>query len=120
MDQKQRLALFISALEQAPAAHDRASARAMLAQKMNATEDAHSGVIYDPENWMTYDRMYPPQDDFKQDGSYPGAELFHTQGHRVWFGDSGSIRIEIRKGPGRGQIELDKPGADGTFCPKFD
>ena len=120
MDQKQRLALFVSALEQANAASDGASARKLAETELNMVEDAHSGFPFDPDNWMTHDRMYPPQDDQKQASAFPGAELFHTQSHRIWFGDNGSIRIEVRKGPNRGRIELDKPGVDGSLCPKFD
>ena len=117
MDRKQRFALFLAALEKAPAADDRASARALLAEVLNRIEDAHSGVPYDPANWMTDGRMYPPQDDNKKVSTVSGAALFHTKGHHVWFGENGSIRFEVRRGPGKGRIELDKPGADGRLCP---
>lgn len=120
MDRKQRLALFFAALEAAPAASDRASARELLAVILNAIEDAHSGATYDPANWMTDGRIYPPQADYKQDGTYDGVDLFHTQGHRIWFADNGAIRIEVRKGPDRGRIDLEKFGSDGRPCPTFD
>ena len=117
MDRKQRLALFLAALNDALAAHDQASARELLADLLNRIEDAHSGVPNEPANWMTDGRMYPPQDDNKKVTKVSGASLFHTKGHRVWFGDNGSIRLEVRRGPGKGHIELDKPGADGMLCP---
>ena len=117
MDRKQRFALFVAALEQAPQASDRASARELLTGILNTIEDAHSGAPNDPANWMTDGRMYPPQDDNKKVTTVSGASLFHTKGHRVWFGDNGSVRLEVRRGPGKGHIELDKPGADGKLCP---
>ena len=115
MDRKQRFALFVTALEVAPAANDRASARELVTRILNAIEDAHSGAHYDPPNWMTDGRMYPPQDDFEQPSPVAHAALFHTVGHRVWIADNGAIRIEVRKGQNAGRVELDKAGADGTF-----
>lgn len=85
---------------------------------MNGVEDAHSGVPNDPDNWMINDRMYPPQDDQEQVSTVKGATLFHARRHSIWIGDNGSIRIEVRLGPDRGLILLDKPGADGALCPR--
>jgi hypothetical protein len=118
MDQKQRLALFVSTLEQAPAAFDGMSARKLVDIMLNGVEDAHSGLPYEPDKWMTHDRIYPPQDDQKQINAIAGATLYHARRHSVWFGDNGSIRIEVRMGPDRGLILLDKPGADGALCPR--
>ena len=118
MDRKQRFALFLAALNDAPAAHDRALARALLAETLNRIEDAHSGVAYDPEQWMTDGRMYPPHDDFEQPSPIAGVALFHSLGHRIWIADNGALRIEARRAPNSGRVDLDKPGADGNFCPR--
>ena len=117
MEPQQRFALFLTTLEQEPFASNQVSARELLTKILNAVEDAHSGAPYDPANWKTDGRMYPPQDDNKKIATISGASVFHTKGHRVWFGDNGSIRLEVRRGPGTGRIELDKPGADGKLCP---
>lgn len=117
MDRKQRFALFLAALEQAPSASDRASARELLTTILNAIEDAHSGAPYDPANWMTDGRLYPPQDDFEQASSRLDAQLFYSKGHSIWFAANGAIRIEVRGGPDRGRVVLDKPGPDGALCP---
>ena len=118
MDRKQRLALFLAATEQAPPASDPASARVLLAQELNGIEDAHSGAPFNPANWMTDGRIYPPQDDQEQPSPIAGAALFYSRGHRIWIGDNGAIRIEIRRAPDIGRVVLDKPGADGKLCPK--
>ena len=115
MDRTQRLALFLAAMEQAPPASDRTSARELLTGILNAIEDARSGATNDPANWMTDGRMYPPQDDFEQPSPVAHAALFHTVGHRVWIADNGAIRIEVRKGQNGGRVELDTAGADGAF-----
>ena len=116
MDRKQRFALFLAALDDAPAAVDRAAARSLIAEVLNRIEDAHSGAPYDPPNWMTDGRMYPPDDDFEQPSPIAGAALFHSLRHRIWIADNGAIRIEVRRGQDSGRIELDKAGVDGKLC----
>ena len=116
MNRSQRFALFLAALEEAPAAHNRASARLLLADTLNRIEEAHSGVPYDPEEWMSDGRMYPPHDDFEQPCPLAGAVLFHSLGHAIWFAANGAIRIEVRRRLNRGRVELDKPGTDGKLC----
>lgn len=118
MDRSRRFALFLAALERAPAAHDLASARLLLEDELNRIEEAHSGAPYDPENWMTDGRMYPPHDDFEQPCPVAGAALFHSLGHAIWFATNGAIRIEGRRRANKGRVELDKPGTDGKFCPR--
>jgi hypothetical protein len=118
MNRSHRFALFLAELEKAPAAHDQASARALLGDIMNRIEEAHSGVPYDPEKWMTDGRMYPPHDDFEQPCPLAGAVLFHSLGHAILFASNGAIRIEGRRRPNKGRIALDKPGADEKLCPR--
>ena len=118
MIRSHRFALFVAELEQAPAAHNVASARALLEDIMNRIEEAHSGVPCDPEKWMTDGRMYPPHNDFEQPCPLSGAVLFHSLGHAIWFSANGAIRIEGRRRSNKGHVELDKPGADGNVCPR--
>ena len=118
MIQKQRFALFLAAMKEAPAAHDLASARLLLDETLNRIEEAHSGVPYDPEKWMTDGRMYPPLDDQERESRIAGTSLFYSFKHNIWFGDNGAIRIVRRHPPNSGLVELDKPGHDGALCPK--
>ena len=117
MNRSQRFALFLAALEAAPSARDRVSARLLLAETMNRIEEAHSGVPYDPENWMTDGRMYPPQDDQEKVSPIAGTSMFFSLKHRIWIGANGAVRIERRLPPNPGFVELDKPGSDGKLCP---
>jgi hypothetical protein len=118
MNRSQRFALFLAALREAPAAHDRVSARELAAEILNRIEEAYSGEPFDPRNWMKHDRMYPPNDDSERKSARPGMTLFLTKGHRIWFGDNGAIRIEVRIAFDGMPAELDKPGADGAICPE--
>ncbi len=117
MNRKQRFALFLAALEQVAPANDRVSARALLENTLNLIEETHSGVPFDPERWMIDGRMYPPHDDFERPCSIAGAVLFHSVAHAIWFAANGAIRIEARRGPDKGRVELDKVGTDGKLCP---
>lgn len=118
MNRSQRFALFLAELEAAPAAHDQASARLLLEDILNRIEEAHSGVPFDPEKWMTDGRMYPPQEDQEKVSPIAGTSLFFSFKHRIWIGDNGAVRIERRIQPNLGLVELDKPGIDGKQCPK--
>ena len=119
MDRSQRFALFLAALKEAPAAHDRASARLLLEVTLNRIEEAYSGLPFDPENWKNDGRMYPPQSDQEQVSPIPGTSLFFSLKHRIWIGDNGAVRIERRLPPNPGSVELDKPGSDGNLCTKL-
>ncbi len=116
MDQKYRFALFLAAMKQAAAAHDKDSARALLAETLNRIEETHSGVPYDPEKWMTDGRMYPPQDDQEQVSPISDVSLFYSRKHCIWVGTNGAVRFERRHPPNMGLVELDKPGRDGKYC----
>jgi hypothetical protein len=118
MIQRQRFALFLAAMEEAPAARDLASARALLEDMLNRIENAHSGVPFDPEKWKTDGRMYPPLDDEERISPIPDTSLFISRKHRIWIGANGAVRIERRLPPNPGFVELDKPGGDGKLCPK--
>ena len=117
MIRSQRLTFFLAELAHAPAAHDVASARALLANILNRIEDAHSGAPNDPKNWKTDGRIYPPEDDFERASPLPDTKLFYSKAHRIWFAANGAIRIEVRGGADSGRVILDKPGADGASCP---
>jgi hypothetical protein len=113
MDRTERIALFIAALKEAQPETDCTSARKLLDDTLNKIEDSHSGASFDPDNWMSDGRMYPPQDDSEPRSDILGARLFYSRGHRLYFGRNGAIRIENRTGPDRGKIVLNKPGRDG-------
>ena len=93
MNQSERFALLLAELDKATPAHDQASARLLLEETMNRIENAHSGVPFDPANWMKDGRLYPPHDDQQKVSPVSGTSLFFSRKHRIWFGDNGSIRI---------------------------
>ena len=116
MDRPERLALFLNTLELAPPSSNCETALSLISETLNAIEDQHSGVPYNPDTWQTDGRMYPPQLDQEKVSDRPHCRLFRSKGHRIYIGANGAIRIERVKGKDR-ILVLDKAGADGCRCP---
>jgi len=95
-----------------PATAEEAQER--LTRIMNEVEDLHSGAPYDPHG-PGNGRMYPPDVKYIRPDEFdlPGVKIFHQVAHRTLFGFNGAVRIEVRKGPGAGDVLLDEPGQDG-------
>ena len=55
--------MFFERLEAAPPASSADEALDLLAKTLNAVEDEHSGVEYNPDAWKDDGRMYPPKED---------------------------------------------------------
>lgn len=113
MIKDERFRLFVRELEEAKPVATLEEARLLLETILNGVEDRHSGAPYDPDNWQTGGRMYPPGDDFERKSELPGVRVFRTRGHRVLFAANGAIRIVAIDGT----LVLDKPGKDGGRCP---
>lgn len=113
MERGQRFKLFLELLMSEAKSANMGEAKASLEWTLNEIEDQHSGVPYDPAKWESDGRMYPPQDDFLQKGSNEDIAIYHSRGHRISFGRNGAIRIEVRSGPEKGKVVLDKFGQDG-------
>ena len=88
---RERLQLIQARLAQAPCASTHDEAFAMLTNIVNEVEDEHSGVLYDPNAWMTDGRIYPPQLDSKKSCDVAFARRYRTKGHHVFIGDHGAI-----------------------------
>lgn len=105
-----RLTYFLQRLASLPTASSLAEARTQLDSTLNEVEDEHSGVPFDPSNWMMDGRMYPPQDDFAFPvGGHPEVTLFRARKHRIYIRMNGAIRIETTSRA----VLLDKPGTGG-------
>jgi hypothetical protein len=113
MDRNTRLRLFVERFVSYPCSGSFDEARTLLNETLNAIEDEHSGVPYEPSNWKSDGRMYPPQDDRERASENQRVRCFDTRGHLVEFGYNGAVRIRPLK-DGLPPL-LDKPGADGQL-----
>jgi len=110
LSKKDRLILFYEELGKAPPVDSAEKAFRLLAEKLNAVEDAHSGVKSDSRRWKLDGRMYPPQEDnaCPVDGC-PGLTVYRSRGHRTFIGENGAIEIWLLSG----KVVFSKPGKNG-------
>ena len=102
--------MFLQRLEAAPPASSADEALDLLGRMLNAVEDEHSGVEYNPKPWKYDGRMYPPQEDNRRAvPERPSLRRYRSARHNTFIGPNGSILIQDldRK------VLLDKPGLDG-------
>jgi len=119
LSKKDRVALILAALRDAPAAGNRDGALALMARVFRLVEDEHSGVAEVP---FHADRLYPPVAAMERavDGK-PWLRRYRHTGHYTLIADNGAIVIRVFvRGMKDGvmaivgeRTEFDKPGADG-------
>lgn len=111
MKKAERVRRFLERLAAAEpcASHD--DAHSLIVTTLNAIEDEHSGVLFNPAAWENDGRLYPPQlDNAVLLTDLPGVLRYRSVGHWTFIAPNGAFRIEeiaARK------ILLDRPGADG-------
>jgi hypothetical protein len=77
---------------------------------LNEVEDSMTSIAYNPENWQTDGRMYPPQQDsLREVEGHPSIRRFRSLRHNTFIGENGAIEIQTVGA----EIVLAKPGADG-------
>jgi hypothetical protein len=106
---EERVAMFLSRLGQAPAASTAAAGFRLVCETLNAVEDEHSGVPYNPSAWLDDGRLYPPQDDHARALS-DGVTVYRHRAHKTFVGANGAIVIwDIT----RRAVVFSKRGEDG-------
>jgi hypothetical protein len=106
----ERFAEILRRLDGATAASSFDEAYRQLCDIVNAVEDEMTSVPYDPANWQTDGRLYPPQmDNMKELPGHPEVKRFRTRKHYVLIGPNGAIAIHDLAG----NVILAKPGGDG-------
>jgi hypothetical protein len=111
VDKEQRLKEFVERLDRADRASSGEEAYELLVTTLNATEDALTGIPFDPDNWRNDGRMYPPQQDSAREvPGHPEITRYRSFKHNTWIRTNGAIRIEERES---GSCLLNKPGRDG-------
>jgi hypothetical protein len=102
---------FLDRLAKATPASSHAEARDLLERTLNQVEDEYSGVPFDPNNWASDGRFYPPQDDKASEVErYPNVIVYRSKRHDTFIGQNGAIEIRGVDGT----VELTKSGADGN------
>ena len=109
-----RIGIVFFRLKNAPGCGSADEMLAVLSATMNAVEDEFSGAPFDPDNWMTDGRLYPPQEDQRRQDPVPGVRRYRTRGHWIDISEDGAMRItRCPAGP----VDLNKPSATNTEVP---
>jgi hypothetical protein len=106
-----RLDEFFRRLRALPAAANFREAMRQIETTLNAVEDELTDIPFDPSQWRSDGRLYPPQEDNMLETGRPQVGGFRSFRHRTLIGLNGAI--EIRETSGR--MVFAKPGADGKF-----
>ncbi len=108
----ERFAAFLERLRSAPAAATFDEAYQQLCAILIEVEDALTSIPYNPENWQTDGRMYPPQpDSMREVPERPTVKRFRSRGHNTFIGENGAILIQLVNPAS--EVVFSKPGADG-------
>jgi hypothetical protein len=106
---EERFAEFLRRLALLPRARNISEAREQLERTLNQVEDEMTGIAYDPTQWQSDGRMYPPQDDSLRLTRNPAVLCFRSKGHRTYIAQGGAIEIhEVF-----GKVVFSKSGSDG-------
>ena len=111
-DKRERFAIFVQRLMEAPPASSAEDALMLLSTTLNAVEDEFTDIPFDPSQWMSDGRMYPPQADSARD--VPGRSdvtRYRSKAHNTFIAKNGAIRIEVATSS---IVVLSKPGSDGN------
>jgi hypothetical protein len=111
LSKQERLTIFFERLDEAPPASTHEVAYELLCDTLNSIEDEFNDVPFNPDNWQTDGRMYPPQPDraYEVDG-HPHLTRYKSFKHNTYIGDNGAI--EVRSFPEE-TVLFSKQGADG-------
>jgi len=108
---EERLAEFLRRLGATPAAKTFEEAYGQICNILNEVEDELTIIPYDPENWQTDGRLYPPQLDNARAVPNKGPiKRLRSVGHNTFIGENGSIEIEVVQSK---KVIFSKAGEDG-------
>lgn len=117
LSKPERLALCMKKLEESEPVSNMEDAYELLCNSMNSIEDTHSGVPYDPGNYIDDGRLYPPLKDNRF--SIQGREdvvRYRSRGHNIFLSSEGGIKIQTSGKHGQGiVVYLNKPGKSGKY-----
>jgi len=118
---QERLLEFIRRLEAASPVATGEDALELLSSVLNAVEDEMTDIPYDPANWQTDGRMYPPQaDSARVVSGLPNVTRYRNRHHNTYIATNGAIEIEVVSNRTPSQVILSKVGRDGCSVPKPD
>ena len=106
---EERIALFLERLTAAPRASTAREAFDLLGVTLNEVEDELTDIAYQPGNYETDGRMYPPQEDSARDvPERQDVVRYRSRSHNTYIRDNGAIEIQDLDG----NVKFSKPGSN--------
>src|SRR5690242_629616 len=94
LSKAERTAMFFKRLENAPLCSSAVEAFDLVCNTLNEIEDQFTSVPYNPANWESDGRLYPPGEDAKRSvPSHPEITRYRHRKHSTWIADNGAIKI---------------------------
>jgi hypothetical protein len=110
VSKQERFEEFCRRLQGMPRARSFAEAYEQLCSILNEVEDELTAIPFNPDNWQTDGRMYPPQpDSMREVDGHPEVRRFRSRAHNTFIGDNGSIEIQVASSKA---VAFSKPGED--------
>lgn len=107
----ERFVAFVEQMRLAPLAQDFSEAYTLLAEILNDVGNTMTSIPYNPDNWQSDGRMYPPQmDNTREVSGHPFVRRLRILQHNTYIAENGAIEIEELHTQ---QVVLAKPGVDG-------
>lgn len=108
----ERLAEFFRRLQMAAAVASFDEAHALIC--LDQVEDELSGLPNSPDQWMTSERLFPPQSDRMSSVSGCEVKRFDNLRHITYVAANGAIEIRaLRRKAGSIETVFSKAGSDG-------
>lgn len=110
----ERLHEFFQRLSNAGPVASFEEAYRLLCATLDQVEDDLSGLPNRPDQWMTSDRMFPPQEDRMSSVPESTVKRFDNLRHITYIAQNGAIEIRSRRlKAGQIEVHFSKDGADG-------
>lgn len=113
MDKRGRIDLILAQCGNAESFKTHDDAYDAINEIIDVIEDGHSPDPYDPDG-RSANRIYGPSRKYASETEFVGLVEYGHVGHITQIYRNGAFLILDR----RGRVLLDRPGADGVFCPR--
>ncbi len=105
-----RLEVFFRRLADAPPAASFDEAWQQIIDILNQVEDELTDTPFNPANWRTDGRLYPPlADSIRVVPEFPSVKRLRSREHNTFISSNGAVEIRAADGA----TLISKPGADG-------
>jgi hypothetical protein len=110
LSKSERFREFLNRLQKSTPANSHDEAFRLLSDTLNQVEDELTDIPFQPEQWQTDGRMYPPEEDNARELEGRSDVIrYRHKAHNTFIRDNGAIEIRDVSG----ELLFEKSGSDG-------